>query len=96
MLESMVGLGGAARLSALAGPAAPTVILFLLGVVWLAPNTQELTGYRPPGAADVAATAGPHLLRWRLSPGWAMAVGGLFAAGVLSLTRISEFLYFQF
>jgi hypothetical protein len=35
-------------------------------------------------------------LSWRPTPGWAAIVATLTACGLLSLTRVSEFLYYQF
>lgn len=68
-------------------------IVLLLGIVWLCPNTQELTGY-PEIGYESRPTNG--ILRWRQSPVWAVVTGCLFAVGVLSISKVSEFLYFQF
>jgi hypothetical protein len=35
-------------------------------------------------------------LRWRPSVAWAWAIGVLSAAGALSLSQATEFLYYQF
>jgi alginate O-acetyltransferase complex protein AlgI len=68
------------------------VIAGLLLLAWLAPNTQELTGYegtsdlRPPAAA----------VQWSPTLRWGLATGTLLAVSIMSLSHISEFLYFQF
>ena len=86
--NGLVGAPGAPAL----GAGGFAVVAALLGLAWLAPNTQQLTGYRGPGAADVL----PGGWRWSAaSPRWAVAVGGLAAVTVLCLTRVSEFIYFQ-
>jgi alginate O-acetyltransferase complex protein AlgI len=61
----------------------------LLGLVFLAPNTQELTGYERRGKAS-------GMFAGALSPRWGLALGGVFALAFLSLSKVSEFLYFQF
>lgn len=71
------------------------VSVLLLGIAWLAPNTQQLTGYRGPDNAP-DPSPGHVTPAWRLSPRWAVAVGCLLAASLMSLTKVSEFLYFQF
>lgn len=71
----------------------------LLGVVWFAPNTQQLMQRFQPGYdpfADGPATAPPKWLQWRPTGGWAFAMSALTVIAVLHLSRISEFLYFQF
>jgi hypothetical protein len=69
-------------------------------IALFAPNTQEIMHrYRPgldyhlarDGKASAASTTA-----WRPSRWCGVAIGIIFACGMLSLTRISEFLYFQF
>ena len=74
------------------------LIGLLLALVWLAPNTQELTHYvAHHGEHKTRAVAIPQTwLRWRPSPSWAIFAGCLAAASLLSMSRVSEFLYFQF
>lgn len=71
----------------------------LLPVALLAPNTQELLSrYQPaldyPGA-NAGAAERPALL-WHPSARWALLVGLLSAMSILSLTNVTEFLYYQF
>jgi hypothetical protein len=69
--------------------------LALLGVALFLPNTQELMrDYRP--GLDFAPKGAANRLRWRPSVAWAWAIGVLSAAGALSLSQATEFLYYQF
>jgi D-alanyl-lipoteichoic acid acyltransferase DltB (MBOAT superfamily) len=64
------------------------------------PNTQELLRRYVPALPDARQSSQPAFalipLRWKPTASWALAIGLLGAAGLLSLTRPSEFLYFQF
>ena len=70
-------------------------ILVLLPLVMLAPNTQEILGRFEPA---LGLRGGNVLTRFalRLTPGWGALAGAVTAAGLLSLSRVSEFLYYQF
>jgi alginate O-acetyltransferase complex protein AlgI len=74
------------------------VACFLLLITWLAPNTQELTGYVGPdgayGCGEMPSTT--PAIYWQPSLRWGLALGILLAFGIMSLSHISEFLYFQF
>ena len=87
----LAGMAGAHGVSVTAPPvdiaAAVEWFAALYAIVWLMPNTAEIFGTVEPAAA---------LLRFRLSRRWALAIGGGFTLGVLSLGGASEFLYFQF
>ena len=71
--------------------------------VWLAPNTQELMGDVGPAHAYLPRTGAPwhksgwlSRLSWRPSIAWAAVFGLLFSVCVLSLSQISEFIYYRF
>lgn len=100
----------AARLGALHAPLARLGVGFDLGggavllLTWswiaglfalarFAPNTQELLGRFTP-ALDYAG--GARRFAWAPTGRWAWATAAVAVLGVLSLTRVSEFLYFQF
>jgi len=72
----------------------------LLPIVFWAPNTQQIMqGFQPAldhANANNSANTSPTRLAWRSSPRWALAMSVVLALGLLSLTRPSEFLYFQF
>ena len=99
MLRAMAGGNGVGDLHLLA-TADIAVVVALLALAWLAPNTQELTAYEGPhGAYDAHARPGVKTtsgFAWTPSPRWALATGVLLAVSVMSLSRVSEFLYFQF
>ncbi len=73
----------------------------LLTIAFLAPNTQQLMrDWDPvldlpqPGREPAAGLA--LQLIWRPSRGWALAIGSLALVGTIAITRVSEFLYWQF
>jgi len=74
-------------------------IFMLLLIAWAAPNTQQIMRDFDPafdtyrGAPAIHFPAFP---RFSISPGWAVIIALLFVYAVGSLTRASEFLYFQF
>lgn len=70
-------------------------IVALLLVARLAPNTQEIMARYEP-ALEVGAERATRHLAWRPTPGWAVATAVVAVGGTLALTRVSEFLYFQF
>ena len=70
-------------------------IVALLPLVMLAPNTQEILGRFQP-ALNFRGPPAPARLAWRPTAGWAALVAAVTACGLLSLTRASEFLYYQF
>lgn len=80
-------------------------IALLLPVALILPNTQQLLERYapairipdPPSDAEIRPLeAFCARLRWSPTVRWAAALGILAAMGILALTRISEFLYFQF
>jgi len=80
-------------------------IAALLPLILLAPNTQQIMASARPaltafgGSDRHALPLLPWLaerLRWRPTRAWAIAAGLATAWSVLALTRVSEFLYFQF
>jgi alginate O-acetyltransferase complex protein AlgI len=97
MLLAMAGNNGAARPESVDSAAALVVSTALLAIAWFAPNTQELTGYEGPEGAYAATEARrPPPLRWQPSAGWAVAIGGLFGIALMLMSKVSEFIYFQF
>jgi D-alanyl-lipoteichoic acid acyltransferase DltB (MBOAT superfamily) len=106
VLQAMAGADSMGRVAATATEASSNagiaqsfaLIGPLLALVWLAPNTQELTHYvAHHGEHKTRAVAIPQTwMTWRPSPSWAVLAGCLAAASLLSMSRVSEFLYFQF
>jgi len=80
-------------------------IAFLLPVTLLWPNTRELMrDFRPvldpPRQGAAGALAVPSWLQrtlcWRPTRAWAGAIAVISGGGLLALSEITEFLYFQF
>jgi len=71
------------------------VMLFV--IAFYMPNTQQfMQRYRPVFEAAKHYKIPTLKLYWRPSVAWSMMIAFLFVYATLSLTRISEFLYFQF
>ena len=68
----------------------------LLAIAWLAPNTRQIMAGADAFIPDRRLQPAPTALRWRMNRRWAIATAALLVAAVASMTRISEFLYFQF
>ena len=71
-------------------------IAVLMAIAWFAPNTRQIMARAEAFIADhpIAPAAAP--LAWGINRRWAIASAVLLAASVSSMTRVSEFLYFQF
>ncbi|MCA1941419.1 MAG: MBOAT family protein [Caenispirillum bisanense] len=67
-----------------------TWIAVLLPIVVACPNTQEIVARLRQGTERASR------LQWQPSGRWAVATGVAAGVGVLTLTGVSEFLYFQF
>lgn len=90
---------GFAPLPYFSGAAEVAMLAGLLGLVWLAPNTQEIMRRVAPGVEKVPSDEPwqyPAWLQWRPTNGWAIAMSVVTVISVMHLSRISEFLYFQF
>ncbi|MGE5766393.1 MAG: MBOAT family O-acyltransferase [Bacteroidota bacterium] len=82
-------------------------LAFWIAFLWFMPTTQEIMrnfnpafGFRAPrplraGGLPMRARL-ESVLVWRPSSAWAAATAIIAAGAFLSLTRVSEFLYFQF
>jgi alginate O-acetyltransferase complex protein AlgI len=92
ILRNMVAGGGG-----FAGYAALPWIAALGAVALLAPNTQELMHRFPISTDDVfVARGGRWRLEWRDNAAGIVAAALTFCIAVLSITRASQFLYYQF
>ena len=70
--------------------------LFLSYCVFFLPNTQQLMRHYRPVYEKSISYASVSKLYWRPTIGWSIIMAMLFFYSVLGLSRISEFLYFQF
>jgi alginate O-acetyltransferase complex protein AlgI len=80
-------------------------VVVLFGFALVLPSTQEFLARYAPVLEMDAAHAQPSKagsirkspwLQWSPSPGWAIAIGSLAFLGIISITRVSDFLYWQF
>jgi hypothetical protein len=77
------------------------VVYCLLGlcacICWLLPNTQQfMQGFQPVLGKEYPPARG--WFDWRWQPGWQSSslIAVLLSMGLLSLSFVSEFIYFQF
>jgi alginate O-acetyltransferase complex protein AlgI len=70
-------------------------IVALFGVACFLPNSQEIMGRFKP-VIDATPDQLARRLLWKPNAGWAFGAAIVAVGGVLALTRVSEFLYFQF
>ena len=71
-------------------------VVALGGIAIGLPNSIEVAQRFEPALGFRAPAGAPRLLAMQLNPAWAVYFGVLLLAGVSSLNRISEFLYWQF
>lgn len=71
---------------------------FLLFIVWCLPNTQQFISnhHQYMDMYKVETGTGFPQIVWQGNRAWAVLIGVLAVLSMLSLYRISEFLYFQF
>lgn len=65
-------------------------------IAFLLPNTQQIFRRFHPVLETVEQTSFWRQLVWTPSVGWAVAIGAAAFFGIISITRFSEFLYWQF
>ncbi len=84
---------------------AKALVILSLGfvIVWLLPNVRQLFQHYRPVCEDMKEDAHPpfqgkllQYFQWQPTKKYAWATGVLFAVATMGLTRVSEFLYFQF
>lgn len=97
MVQVMLGQNGLVMQStnALVSHATRNYLLITLLLVWLAPNTQQIMqSFRP--ALDVPDKMYATRLMWKLRYKWAVIHAIIAMIGLMSLSELSEFIYFQF
>jgi alginate O-acetyltransferase complex protein AlgI len=103
MLQGMVGIHGFEGIVADdivdLDQVTTALLIVAMGLTFLAPNAYELLErYRP--ALETYRTASLSTaalkLNWIPSQAWATILGLMFGMSVLGMSRVSEFLYFQF
>jgi alginate O-acetyltransferase complex protein AlgI len=100
MLEGMAGLNGITRSDPYYfGAPQEKALLVMFLVAWGLPNVQQmLYRYRPVLETYPGDISPPFWRRLAWQPGiaWAMLIAILFITAATNLTRVSEFLYYQF
>lgn len=74
-------------------------VMLLLIVVWVMPNSQQIMRRYRPTLGRRPTWDGPALLgrlRWSAHPLWAWATGAGLIACLMQLSRVQEFIYYQF
>jgi D-alanyl-lipoteichoic acid acyltransferase DltB (MBOAT superfamily) len=93
LFGGMVSFDGLAPLAGLSNRDIETWLPIGLVIIWFLPNTQQwLSNYFPAWDAVTSSSR----LAWQPTRRHALFVGTLLSISLLSLTRVSEFLYFQF
>ena len=74
------------------------VLLLLLFITWFLPNTSELINYKNDDKDMYTAKSGwlMEYMKFRPDRKWAFATAAMFVISVLNLTKVSEFIYFNF
>jgi D-alanyl-lipoteichoic acid acyltransferase DltB (MBOAT superfamily) len=108
VLSGMVGINGLGSAGELAcipanqaacllrAPVAWYWIAALLGIVFFAPNTQQVMWRWKPVLDDVRASQMQTRIAFKPTLRWAFAIAALFAVAVARLNEHSQFLYYQF
>lgn len=80
-------------------------VFLLLPIALFMPNTQQIMTSAQPALNQHTCEPWNELpmpstlrdgLRWKASPGWAIVMGVVAMMAIFAMTRVSEFLYFQF
>jgi alginate O-acetyltransferase complex protein AlgI len=88
-------MNGLAPLSKINADRALILIIVGLGLVWFAPNVAQLMRRFSPVLAEGSPLAHSRL-HWRFNAGFAWGAGLLFVLSISFLSRVRDFLYFQF
>ena len=98
ILKSMFGINGALNADPTGIQHNTDRLLACIILVWFAPNTQQLMSRFVPESYNVdrESHSSGFQLQWFPNKYWAIFVSLLAISSILNLTRINEFLYFQF
>ena len=97
-IGDQVALNGLAPLSKVNADRALILIILGLWIVWTMPNVQQLLCRRQPVLEPVEPARGwlIRLMVWRFTPVRAWLLAGIFVMAASFLTRVRDFIYFQF
>jgi D-alanyl-lipoteichoic acid acyltransferase DltB (MBOAT superfamily) len=98
ILSAMVGFGRPSAIGAAPSVFELGVLVTLLGIVFLAPNTHEIMRDAEPAwnMDHLTEPRQTELLVWKPSMAWGLVVAAAFLAAFVNVTKVREFLYFQF
>ena len=91
-----IGLGRDGSGGVLVGTSQVLWIASLLAIVWLLPNTRQVMARAGAFLEDPRMLVRGTALSCRVNRRWAIASALLLIASLTSMTRVTEFLYFQF
>lgn len=94
------GIGPVGNLAEIKWAEAYRLLVLLLAVVWLAPNTAQIFRRMPPVLPPEEPlddrTPARLAFTWRPGRAWAYVLAFVAVASLANMTEISEFLYFRF
>ena len=98
MLSAMAGFGGAGAIGAGPSTFEAVVLVTLLGIVFFGPNTQEIMRDAEPAWDTDRLVGQRHMefLVWKPSLAWGLIVAAAFLVAFVNVSKVREFLYFQF
>jgi alginate O-acetyltransferase complex protein AlgI len=100
ILEGMAGLNGITKADPYYfGVTQLRWLAAMFFIVWALPNAQQLLHRHRPALETYPGEVSPprwSALAWRPAPAWALFTAALLVAALINLTRVSEFLYYQF
>ena len=98
MLEGMAGLNGIGKTDPYYyGMPQLKGLLVMFVVAWGLPNAQQLfSSHRAILETYPGETSDAGRFAWKPTAGWALLTAALLLAATVNLTRVSEFLYYQF
>ncbi len=97
--SNLAALGGGVNKEIVELVPAFEMIIYLLILVWFAPSTQQfMYGYSPTliSSSHTNHEQRPGLLGWKPNLWWTLVTAMLLFWGISHLTRVQEFIYFQF
>lgn len=99
MAWAMLGLDGISLETTLIGTR--MALLYLAGgfaIIYLLPNTQQLFIDFEPSLEPRREEKlwGLERIKWKPNPLWAIVCSGMFVAAFVNISKVSEFIYFQF
>ncbi len=97
-LSETTAMNGLAPLSKVNADRALILIILGLWVVWALPNVQQLLHRQQPVLESIEPARGwlIRVLAWNFTPVRAWMLAGLFVLSLTFMTRVRDFIYFQF